>query len=380
MVTAARQETSVIPLLLVPQFGQGNPEAEGLFKRGLAAHRGGQYTEAEAAYREVLTRHPDSPATNHNLAVLLAQTARVVEAEGLYRTALKQWPNQPEIYSNLGVLLAEIERYTEALVAYQKAAALGYAPASYNLGNLLVRFGRERDAESAYRAALELDPKLFQAHLNLGVVLEQRTEHLEAETEYRKALENRPDYPVALHNLSRLLVSVGRFEEAKKPLRRLVALCPDDPEAHSLLGVVLAATGAAVDALREFEAAYEHRLQRSDRGESLYRAWAALLLQEGIEAISSRGVTETEKWINAFVDLQRRAKKDRMLKVVKEATQAVKANATKEFQSALNAFLLGVRLAAIQDLWEGWDALAKEVSKRWPKGRSAVDVIREMRD
>ncbi len=380
MVTAARQESSVTPLLLVPQFGQGNPEVEELFKRGVAAHRGGQYAKAEAAYRRVLENQPDLPETYNNLGALLAHTGRVAEAEKQYRTALKQRPNQPEVYSNLGVLLAEAERYAEALVAYRKAAELGYAPASYNLGNLLVRMGRDRKAEAAYRKALKLDPKLSQAHLNLGNVLEQRTEHLEAEKEYRKALENRPDYAVALHNLSRLLVSAGRFGEAENPLRRLVALCPNDPEAHSLLGVALAATGASVDALQEFEAAYEHRLQLPDKGASLYRAWAALLLQEGIKAISSRGVTETEKWINAFVDLQRRAKRDRMVSVVGQAAKEAKASIPQDGQAALKAFLLGVKLFGVEDPWEAWDALAEEVSKRWPKDRSAVDVIREQRD
>lgn len=380
MITAARQESSVTSLLPFLRFGQGDPEVEELFKHGLAAHQRGQYTKAEAAYREVLARQQDSPETYSNLAAMLVQTGRVAEAEILYRNALEKRPNQPEVYNNLGVLLAEADRYDEALVAYREATELGYAPASYNLGNLLARMERKLDAEAAYRGALKLDPNLAEAHVNLGVLLEQRTEHLEAEKEYRKALENRPDYPNALGDLGALLVRAGRFGEAENPLRRLVALSPNDPEAHCLLGVALAATGASVDASREFEAAYEDRLHLPDKGVLLYQVWATLLVQAGIKAISSHGVTETEKWISAFVDVQRRAKRDRMLKVVKEATQAVKASTLKEFQSTPNAFLLGVRLAAIEDPWEGWDALAKEVSKRWPKGRSAVDVIREMRD
>ena len=52
-----------------------------------------------------------------------------------------------------------------------------------------------------------------------------------------------------------------------------------------------------------------------------------------------------------------------------------KPNEKKAFEE-LEVF---IRLMRIKDPFEGWRALGKEVSKRWPKGHSVVKAVREMR-
>ena len=50
-----------------------------------------------------------------------------------------------------------------------------------------------------------------------------------------------------------------------------------------------------------------------------------------------------------------------------------------ELAEAIEEFNTLVRLLSIEDPFEGWRALAKEVTKRWPKGFTVEDAVREER-
>ena len=54
--------------------------------------------------------------------------------------------------------------------------------------------------------------------------------------------------------------------------------------------------------------------------------------------------------------------------------------ASANLKAALDELELMVRLLSIEDPFEGWRELSKEVSKVWPRDVSAVDEIREQRE
>ena len=53
---------------------------------------------------------------------------------------------------------------------------------------------------------------------------------------------------------------------------------------------------------------------------------------------------------------------------------------TPQLEAGLEELELMVRLLSIKDPFEGWRELAKEITKVWPEGVSAVDAIREQRE
>ena len=54
--------------------------------------------------------------------------------------------------------------------------------------------------------------------------------------------------------------------------------------------------------------------------------------------------------------------------------------ASGNLKAALDELELMVRLLSIEDPFEGWRELTKEISKVWPKGVSALDAVREQRE
>ncbi|MBN1336278.1 MAG: tetratricopeptide repeat protein [Deltaproteobacteria bacterium] len=101
----------------------------------------------------------------------------------------------------------------------------------------LVRFGQKRveEAESAFRRALALDPRDFDANNNLGFLLLSVGRSEEALPALRAAVAARPTEARARNNLGFALAALGREDEALDVFRAT------GPEAHALAQVGLAA-------------------------------------------------------------------------------------------------------------------------------------------
>jgi superkiller protein 3 len=67
--------------------------------------------------------------------------------------------------------------------------------AYYNLGNAYLALKKPREAEEAYRAAIQLNPKLAGAYYQLGLMLTQEGRRDEARTAFRAARDLDPGSP-----------------------------------------------------------------------------------------------------------------------------------------------------------------------------------------
>jgi tetratricopeptide (TPR) repeat protein len=121
-------------------------------------------------------------------------------------------------------------RGDEAQQAYE--AALERDPklvaARINLGRLLHSANRLAEAEAMYRAALKDDPGNALAAFNLGVALEDQEQHDAAIAAYRRVLDIDESYADAHFNLSRLLESQGDKRAALRHLSRFKRLIRGD--------------------------------------------------------------------------------------------------------------------------------------------------------
>ena len=95
--------------------------ADTLLAAGLA-ERSGQPDAAEAAYRRLLAKEPNSLPAQAGLAQILIQRKQYPEAETLLRPALAQAPDDPTLTAQLATVLADEDK-AEALPLLQKLHA-----------------------------------------------------------------------------------------------------------------------------------------------------------------------------------------------------------------------------------------------------------------
>ncbi|MEA2709617.1 MAG: protein O-mannosyl-transferase [Phycisphaerales bacterium] len=121
----------------------------------------------------------------------------------LFEPELRVNPRSLAGHQVLGATYAARQEFE--LAAGHLQAALAIKPddsrSLFNLGNILLRFGRYDEAIARYRAALEKFPNHPRIHNNLGVALAQRGELDAAEAEFRRALELQRHMPEAVQGL-----------------------------------------------------------------------------------------------------------------------------------------------------------------------------------
>lgn len=117
--------------------------------------------------------------------------------------------------------------------------------------------GRRTDAMQLYRAALELDPTLVEAHNNLANLLDASGATQDALVHYQAAIRLDPAAPQACENLGTMLLNLGRFEEAMQQYREAVRRKSDDPRAFFLIGKAWLRHGQSAEAAAQFQHALE---------------------------------------------------------------------------------------------------------------------------
>ena len=212
-------------------------ERAAAIQRGLAQHRAGRVSEAEAEYMRVLAAQPDHPDALHLLGVIAHQVGHNERAVELIQRAIAGNPKVAAFHSNLVNALLATARFDEALDAAERAVALDpRAPGAHNnLGTVLKDLGRHDEAIAAHRTSLELRPDYADGHYNLANALKEEGQLQQAVDMYRRAIELKPDYPQAYTNLGITLKEMGLLDEAFAAYRRALDLKPDFALAHSNL-------------------------------------------------------------------------------------------------------------------------------------------------
>ncbi|MGC1463329.1 MAG: tetratricopeptide repeat protein, partial [Terracidiphilus sp.] len=132
------------------------------------AEQAGQYDEAEAAYRRILLKDPNSEPANAGLAHLLIRKKQYPEAETLLRAALEKLPDDPALTAQLATVLAAQDK-AEALPLLQKlhTAHPENTAISNMLAEVLAEAGDVAGSDQLYvklLAAAPNDPELLVAH------------------------------------------------------------------------------------------------------------------------------------------------------------------------------------------------------------------------
>ena len=114
-----------------------------------------------------------------------------------------------------------------------------------------------READSASRKALELDPELAEAHASRGLAVSLNQRYDEAQREFEAAISLNANLFEAYYFYARALFSQGKMSEAARLFEHASRVNPDDYQSPALLSPVYMSLGRKADA----EANYRRALQ-----------------------------------------------------------------------------------------------------------------------
>ncbi len=243
---------------LVPELGH---ELAHILER----HR--RYEEAEAVFRDLVARRPDSENHLGCLGRHLKSRGRADEARPFLeralaagRQAIEHNPKNAMLHTNLGNALNSLDRDDESFAEYRKAIELdpGLAEPRANLGIFLLAKGQVDEAISLLSKAIELAPRIREGHQQLGIALRAKGRVDEAIAVLRRAIELEPK-DVECHNeLGTTLSDLkGDYDGAIACFRRIIELDPRLPEGHCNLGVALRHKGRIDEAIAEYRTAIQ---------------------------------------------------------------------------------------------------------------------------
>jgi Flp pilus assembly protein TadD len=221
----------------------------------LAAHRAGDFAQADRLYRALLARDPANfdllrlaGSVNHELG-------RLGEALRFLAAAVRCDAGSAAVLSELGLVQHRLGRYADALASYDAALALepGDADTVNRRAAALSRLDRADDALAELDRLLALAPDHAEALGNRGNVLVRLNRPGEAIASYDAARRIAGDSAQLLTNRAHALRRLDRIEEAVGDLQQAIALRPDFAEAHFELGMARLALGDFAPGWDEYE-------------------------------------------------------------------------------------------------------------------------------
>ncbi len=205
----------------------------------------GDYTAAEAAYRQTLQLRPGDAATLAGWADSLTKLGRTDEAIAAYQEAVQREPDNYVYWASLGVLHETKQAWQEALAAYERAVALAPAVAFLHSaqGHALQTLGRYEEAIVAYERATQLDPEVaavWEALTFAYAAVDRPDDALRAATE---ALRLNPTNATIYLVRGDIHRDRGEREEARADYQQARALAGDNAQLKQLAEAALARLG-----------------------------------------------------------------------------------------------------------------------------------------
>ncbi len=202
---AAASDELMEALKLTPET-----ESDTLLAASLA-ERSGQTAGAEAAYRRLLAKDPQSEAANAGMAHLLIVRKDYPEAETLLRAALEKAPDDPALTAQLATVLAAQDK-AEALPLLQKlhAAHPGDLAITRMLADLLAQAGDAAGSDRLYVSLLAATPNDSGLLVTHGQNLIRQLKYAEAYGAFNKASQVDPTNGDAWSGLAFAALKMGQ--------------------------------------------------------------------------------------------------------------------------------------------------------------------------
>ena len=180
----------------------------------------GDDTDARAQLAGLAQKYPERAIYIYWLGRLDYYQRRYEQSVEKLEKAAELDPKSARIWDSLGLAFDMQGKLEQALGAFENAAALNRDRAHpspwppHDLGFLLLRMEKSKEAEEALRESLRYNPKLVQAHYHLGRALEKEGKETEAIEEYVTATSGDTETADACYSLAMLYRKLHRDAEA----------------------------------------------------------------------------------------------------------------------------------------------------------------------
>lgn len=249
-----------IAFLLACDFGYAQNNDAG-FLQAQQLLRAGKLSEAEQAARAYVAGHEDSADGHYLLGSVLFLEKKARESLAEFTEGAKyRTPNAEnlKVVASDYVLLSDYgdaDKWFTKVVQWTPADVQGW----YYLGRTKYNENRFEEAIEAFRRCLQLDARNVKAEDNLGLSYAGLGRNDEAASAYRTAIEWQKDAttkdPGPYLDLGTLLVEASKPAEGLPYLLEAAELSPNDPKVHNQLGKAYLHTGQFAKAQAELEKA-----------------------------------------------------------------------------------------------------------------------------
>lgn len=123
----------------------------------------------------------------------------------------------------------------------------------FALGSVYTQMGKNADAVSEIRRALQLDPKSDNGYVRLGRAYLQMGQPEAALTAFRKAVDLNPFYWGNHDQLGKAYYRTGRNDDALREFKRVAELDPANASVHNSMGIIYSRQSLWDSAIAEFQ-------------------------------------------------------------------------------------------------------------------------------
>jgi tetratricopeptide (TPR) repeat protein len=151
---------------------------KGAFEQGVILSNEGKHDEAIAKFNEVIAIIPKCAECYQNIGTIHSRKKEYEQAEAAFKKALELKPDSADAYNGLATVYNAQKKFDEAAEASAQAQKLG-GPAGtagganagtvFNQGVIAWNAGKVPEAKKLFEQAVEIDPKLADAHYWLGM-------------------------------------------------------------------------------------------------------------------------------------------------------------------------------------------------------------------
>jgi tetratricopeptide (TPR) repeat protein len=244
-----------------------------------------RYGMAEGLCRDYLTRHPTDVSVIRLLAEIGVRLGIKGDPEILLEDCLRLAPDFHLARNTYASALSEAQKYQQALSEIQYLEKVDPQNFSHSIlaASIEVMIGDYEAAINRYRILTARFPMHAQLHNSLGHSLKTVGRQKEAITSYRRAIEAKPDLGETYWNLANL--KTFRFESKEvATMRRIIA---DDNASNSDYFHLCFALGKALEDAKEFDESFKYYQLGNNRKKEQEGYLASETTQETDALISS---------------------------------------------------------------------------------------------
>lgn len=234
---------------------QTNPTLKGVDKQlGLAWFHSKAYQNAIPALQQARKQQPDDMQVLLALGTSLSRTGKVDAAQSVFADLLQRHQNSAELYLLWGQVYASVAQTANAETEFKEAVRLDpkLKGGHSNLGLLFLKEGRLPEATAEFRAELVAYPADTTTRYDLGVALLHSNEPMAGLAELKRVLAADPDNAGANYEYGKSQLAAGDVPAAITHLKNAARHDANKSYIHYQLGRAYQAAGRMQEAEKEF--------------------------------------------------------------------------------------------------------------------------------